>query len=181
VTESVPGGTLPADPHARWGRLLTRRLPRAVSSGLAAAGVLTACTPGTPTSAPPPAVAGAPSASVAPAGPSADPYHPPPRDTVELPLYRAWQQFSLQCARCHGEDGQGTSFGPSLLHALGPDGDVNSHDAFVDVLTHGRPDKGMPSAAKMGLDSTYFDGLYAYLKARSDGRLHGGRPARREG
>jgi hypothetical protein len=38
----------------------------------------------------------------------------------------------------------------------------------------------MPSAAKMGLDSVYFDGLYLYLKGRSDGRLHGGRPARRE-
>lgn len=154
-----------------------RRLLCTISIVRAAAGVLTACTPGNPTSAPPPAAV-APSASVAPAEPSADPYHPPPRDTVELPLYHAWQQYSLQCARCHGEDGQGTSFGPSLLHALGPDGDVNSRDAFIDVLTHGRPDKGMPSAAKMGLDSTFFDGLYAYLKARSDGRLRGGRPAR---
>jgi mono/diheme cytochrome c family protein len=152
-----------------------------VSTGLAAAGALTACTPAHPTSGPPPAVAAASSESVASTAPAADPYHPPPRDTVEIPLYKAWQQYSLQCARCHGEDGQGTSFGPSLLHALSPDGDVNSREAFLDVLTHGRPDKGMPSAAKMGLDSTYFDGLYAYLKARSDGRLHGGRPARREG
>jgi hypothetical protein len=38
----------------------------------------------------------------------------------------------------------------------------------------------MPSAAKMGVDSTYFEGLYQYLKARSEGLLHGGRPARRE-
>jgi len=99
---------------------------------------------------------------------------------VDVPLYKAWQQYSLQCARCHGEDGQGSSFGPSLLHALKPDGDVPTRAAFLDVLIHGRHDKGMPSAAKMGLDSVYFDGLYDYLKGRSDGRLHGSRPARRE-
>ena len=159
----------------------TRHLLCTLSTGLAAAGLLTACTPGNPTSAPPPAVAAASSESAAPATPLADPYHPPPRDTVETTLYKAWQQYSLQCARCHGEDAQGSSFGPSLLHALSPDGDVTTREAFLDVLTHGRSDKGMPSAAKMGLDSTYFDGLYAYLKARSDGRLHGGRPARRDG
>jgi mono/diheme cytochrome c family protein len=151
-----------------------------ITLGLAAAVIPAACAPGNPATAPPPPVAAASSESAAPSPPPADPYHPPPRDTVDTPLYRAWQQYSLQCARCHGEDGQGTSFGPSLLHALGPDGDVSTPEAFLDVLTHGRPDKGMPSAAKMGLDSTYFDGLYAYLKARSDGRLHGGRPARRE-
>jgi len=149
-----------------------------VSTSIAAAAVLTACAP---TGAPPPTVAAASSETLSVAvAASADPYHPSPRDTVDIPLYKAWQQYSLQCARCHGEDGQGTSFGPSLLHALGPDGDVTTREAFLDVLTHGRPDKGMPSAAKMGLDPSYFDGLYAYLKARSDGRLHGGRPARRD-
>jgi mono/diheme cytochrome c family protein len=144
-------------------------------------GALAACAPATPASSPPPA-ASAPAASpeAASTAPAADPYHPPPRDTVDVPLYKAWQQYSLQCARCHGEDGQGTSFGPSLLHALKPDGDVPTREAFLDVLIHGRHDKGMPSAAKMGLDSVYFDGLYDYLKGRSDGRLHGSRPARRE-
>lgn len=144
-------------------------------------GALAACAPATPASSPPPAES-APAASPVAASTvlAADPYHPPPRDTVDVPLYKAWQQYSLQCARCHGEDGQGTSFGPSLLHALKPDGDVPTREAFLDVLIHGRQDKGMPSAAKMGLDSVYFDGLYDYLKGRSDGRLRGGRPARRE-
>jgi mono/diheme cytochrome c family protein len=143
---------------------------------------LAACAPATPASSPPPAepAPAVEAASPAPAAPLADPYHPPPRDTVDIPLYKAWQQYSLQCARCHGEDGQGTSFGPSLLHALKPNGDVPTREEFLDVLIHGRHDKGMPSAEKMGLDSVYFAGLYDYLKGRSDGRLHGGRPARRE-
>jgi mono/diheme cytochrome c family protein len=111
---------------------------------------------------------------------AADPYHPPPRDTVEAPLYKAWQQYMLQCARCHGEDGQGSTFAPSLLAALRPDADVPSQEEFLSILTKGREEKGMPSAGKMGVDSVYLGGLYEYLKGRSDGRLHGGRPARRE-
>jgi mono/diheme cytochrome c family protein len=120
-------------------------------------------------------------AALAPPTPvAADPYHPPPRDTVELAAYKGWQQFSLHCARCHGEDGQGTSFAPSLVLALKPDGHTPTREDFMLVLTRGRSDKGMPSAAKIGIDSLYFDGLYDYLKGRSDGRLHGGRPARGE-
>ena len=130
-----------------------------------------------------PALSAAPTAApVGAAAPAtADPYHPAPRDTVDLAAYKGWQQFSLQCARCHGEDAQGSSFGPSLLVALRPDGHTPTREKFLSVLSDGRPDKGMPSAAKMGVDSAYFEGLYQYLKGRSDGRLHGGRPARREG
>ena len=86
----------------------------------------------------------------------------------------------LQCARCHGDEPLGTSFAPSLVSALKPDGDIATMERFVALLSEGRPDKGMPSAAKIGLDSAYFEGLYRYLKGRSDGTLHGGRPARRE-
>lgn len=133
-----------------------------------------ACSRGAPAPSPAPA-----SPTPAPAVVAADPYHPPPRDTVEAAVYKGWQQMMLQCARCHGDDAQGTSFGPSLVLALGPDGRVPTRDEFLDVLVNGRSDKGMPSAAQMGIDSVYFEGLYQYLKGRSDGRLHGGRPARR--
>ena len=55
-----------------------------------------------------------------------------------------------------------------------------SNEKFVEVLRNGRKDKGMPTAAKMGLDSVYFDGLYAYLSGRGSGKFKGGRPARSE-
>jgi mono/diheme cytochrome c family protein len=145
-------------------------------STLSALGVMGACH----RAAPPPSVAPANPSPPATTAVAPDPYHPPPRDTVEVPLYKAWQQYSLQCARCHGEEAQGSSFGPSLLRALQADGNVPTREEFMHVLTNGRSDKGMPSAEKMGIDSVYFDGLYEYLKGRSDGRLHGGRPARRE-
>jgi mono/diheme cytochrome c family protein len=138
-----------------------------------------ACTRTTPAPAPEPE-AKTPTAAAAAPVPMADPYHPAPRDTVEIALYRAWQQYQLQCARCHGEDAQGSTFGPSLLVGLRPDGNVPTRDQFLDVLVHGRKDKGMPDITKTGVDSVHFDGLYRYLKGRSDGALHGGRPARRE-
>ena len=128
---------------------------------------------------------GAESAAVPPAtsdpSPPApvDSYHPAPRDTIDAESYDGWKQFSLHCARCHGEDAQGTSFGPSLVAALQPDGPTPARDGFISVLSLGRADKGMPSAGTLGLDSAYFAGLYRYLKGRSEGRLHGGRPARR--
>ena len=144
---------------------------------LALLDALGACSRPAPSPSPPPA---SPTPSVTSTVVAADPYHPPPRDTVEVAAYRGWQQFSLQCARCHGEDAQGTSFAPSLVLALQPDGHVSTREKFMSILADGRPDKGMPSASTMGLDSAYFDGLYQYLKGRSDGHLHGGRPARRE-
>jgi mono/diheme cytochrome c family protein len=113
--------------------------------------------------------------------PAADPYHPTAQDTVDAAVYDGWKQYFLQCSRCHGEDANGSSFGPSLLVALKPDGSIPSQDEFVNILTHGRRDKGMPSAATMGLEPAYFPGLYRYLKGRSDGSLRAGRPARRTG
>lgn len=106
-----------------------------------------------------------------------DPYHVPPADTLAPALYDGWKQFRLLCDRCHGEDARGTTFGPDLLPALGPDGSVPTRDAFVALLIQGRPGRGMPSAAKLGLDPDYFDGLYQYLRRRSMGELAGGRPA----
>jgi mono/diheme cytochrome c family protein len=134
--------------------------------------VLAAC------SAPAPAPASAPTPAVAPAGP--DPYHPPPRDTVDAETYNGWKQYSLHCARCHGDDALGTTFGPNLVTSLGPKGEVSTREDFLEVLRNGRHDKGMPSAAKMGLDSVYFEGLYRYLAGRGSGVLKGGRPARLE-
>jgi hypothetical protein len=64
--------------------------------------------------------------------------------------------------------------------SLGQSGEISTREDFLEVLRNGRHDKGMPSAAKMGLDSVYFEGLYRYLAGRGAGTLKGGRPARLE-
>lgn len=109
----------------------------------------------------------------------ADPNHPAPRDTLDGLAYEGWKQYSLQCARCHGDDALGTSFGPDLVASLRPDGRVPTREAFMAVLVAGRPDKGMPPAARLGLEPANLEGLFEYLSGRSSGRFHGGRPARR--
>lgn len=104
-----------------------------------------------------------------------------PRDTVDESSYEGWKQYSLHCARCHGEDAQGTSFGPNLLLSMRPEGAVGGREAFMALLSAGRPDRGMPSALNLGMGAEFFEGVYAYLAGRSSGRLHGGRPVRRTG
>ena len=140
------------------------------------AGMLAACSASTPASSPSPQAETAPPATQAAAAP--DPYHPVPRDTVENETYQGWKQYSLHCARCHGDDALGSTFGPSLVEAFGPKGEISDREHFLEVLHGSRTEKGMPSAAKMGLDSTYFEGLYRYLAGRGSGKLKGGRPAR---
>ena len=49
------------------------------------------------------------------------------------------------------------------------------HDLFVQTVKNGRPDKGMPTWGPL-LTDKQVDDLYAYLKARSEGRLAPGRP-----
>ncbi|MCA1838075.1 MAG: cytochrome c, partial [Actinobacteria bacterium] len=47
-----------------------------------------------------------------------DQYHQAPRDTVSQEVYDGWKQFNLNCARCHGEDVQGTTIAPHLILSL---------------------------------------------------------------
>lgn len=101
------------------------------------------------------------------------------RDTVDAATYDGWKQYSLQCARCHGDDALGSSFGPNLITSLRPDGPIPTREAFLALLASGRPDKGMPAAGTLGLEQKYFDGMYAYLSGRSAGRYRGGRPERK--
>ena len=144
---------------------------------IALTAVLGACSGSARTNPPAPAPA---TAADAPTPSPSDPYHRPPRDTLDAAAYDGWKQYSHHCARCHGEEAQGTSFGPNLLTALRPDGSLPTRESVLAVLAQGRPDRGMPSAATLGLEPTHFDGLYQYLKGRSDGIYHGGRHALRE-
>lgn len=108
-----------------------------------------------------------------------DPYHFPPFDTLPQTAYDGWKQYQLACARCHGEDARGTSFGPDLVEALRTDSRIPDLPAFAMVLAAGRPDRGMPPAVTLGVGAEYFGMIYEYLKGRSENRYLGGRPALR--
>jgi mono/diheme cytochrome c family protein len=88
-------------------------------------------------------------------------------DAATLAGWRTWR--ALACERCHGAEQEGL-VGPSLVESLR----LLSKEQFEQTVLSGRPDKGMPnfSASKMVVDN--IDGLYAYLKGRSDGAIQSG-------
>jgi mono/diheme cytochrome c family protein len=78
--------------------------------------------------------------------------------------FRAWR--AAACDRCHGANQQGL-VGPSLLESF----KVLSKEDFVKTVTEGRLEKGMPSFKTSPTVMGNTDGLYAYLKGRSNGDI----------
>jgi cytochrome c len=104
-------------------------------------------------------------------------YHAAPRDTVTVVVYQGWKQFALHCARCHGDDGVGTSFAPALIESVKATGGTPTFETFVQTVCAGRMDKGMPAWCTLGLEMDNIQALHAYLVERASGALGIGRPA----
>ena len=88
-------------------------------------------------------------------------------DAKTLAGWKTWR--ALACERCHGAAQEGL-VGPALVESL----KKLSKEDFHKTIMNGRPEKGMPpfSASKMVNDN--WEGLYAYLKGRSDGKIKPG-------
>lgn len=105
-----------------------------------------------------------------------DQYHQAPHDTVSQEVYDGWKQFNLNCARCHGEDVQGTTIAPHLILSLKPEGPINTKELFIQTVCAGRPARGMPSWCALGMELPTIEKIYAYVKG-SDAKIGPGRPA----
>jgi mono/diheme cytochrome c family protein len=103
-----------------------------------------------------------------------DKYHPAARDTVSQVVYTGWKYFNLNCARCHGEDVTGTTIAPHLIDSF-KSGKVD-HDEFWKVVHGSRAERGMPNWSGL-IDDEKLEAIYQYVKGRSEGKLHPGRPA----
>jgi mono/diheme cytochrome c family protein len=90
--------------------------------------------------------------------------------------YEGWRQYSVHCARCHGQDALPNPVAANLLLSLGPDGPIKSEQMFTDVVTAGRVAGGMP-AFKGILTPVQVKAIYAYVKGRAEKRTPPGRPA----
>jgi mono/diheme cytochrome c family protein len=88
-------------------------------------------------------------------------------DNATLEGWRTWR--ALACERCHGNQQQGL-VGPSLIDAL----KRLSREEFKTAVLKGRPEKGMPNFDGSKMVTENIDGLYAYLKGRSDGAIKPG-------
>lgn len=112
--------------------------------------------------------------------PLRDAYHQAPLDTVTQQVYDGWKQYNLNCARCHGEDVQGTTIAPHLIVSLQPGGSIPTKELFMQTVCAGRPEKGMPAWCPLGLEMSKIEAIYSYVKGRSEGKLRLGRPALRQ-
>jgi mono/diheme cytochrome c family protein len=90
--------------------------------------------------------------------------------------YEGWRQYSVQCARCHGQDALPNPVAANLLISLGPGGPIDTPEKFVQVVSEGRPDRGMP-AFKSIMTPDQIQAVYAYVKGRAEKRIPPGRPA----
>jgi mono/diheme cytochrome c family protein len=89
-------------------------------------------------------------------------------DKSTLEGWRTWR--ALACERCHGARQEGM-VGPSLVEAL----QRLSKEQFKHSVLKGNPEKGMPNFDGSKLVAENIDGLYSYLKGRSDGAIQPGR------
>jgi len=89
-------------------------------------------------------------------------------DKLTLEGWRTWR--ALACERCHGARQEGM-VGPSLIESLRR----MSKEEFKQSILKGKPEKGMPNFDGSKMVTENIDGLYAYLKGRSDGAIQPGR------
>jgi mono/diheme cytochrome c family protein len=89
-------------------------------------------------------------------------------DAKTLAGWKTWR--ALACERCHGAEQEGL-VGPPLVETL----KTLSKQDFHTVMMKGRPEKGMPPFEGSPMVKENWEGLYAYLKGRSDGKIAPGR------
>ena len=91
---------------------------------------------------------------------------------VDARTYNGYRRFHAGCNHCHGQDGMGSTFAPSLVQGL-PD-----IEAFRRIVRDGVRDGDLVMKGFAGDPNVapYVDDIYDYLRARADGALGRGRP-----
>ncbi|MCS0502778.1 c-type cytochrome, methanol metabolism-related [Ancylobacter mangrovi] len=98
--------------------------------------------------------------------------------TVDWYTSVGYIRYTANCMQCHGPDGLGSSFAPSLVDAL----QNLSYSQFLDTVTNGKKnvsasqDLVMPAFGVNPNVMCYIDAIFVYLRARSDGALGRGQP-----
>jgi mono/diheme cytochrome c family protein len=93
---------------------------------------------------------------------------------VDAATYNGYRRYHGGCSHCHGPDGMGSTFGPTLVDRLPDVG------AFRRAVRDGQStgNSVMKGYADDPNIAPYVDDIYAYLQARADGALGRGRPDR---
>ena len=106
-------------------------------------------------------------------------YHVGGDGTVDWYTFSGFRRYHSECHVCHGPDGEGSTYAPALLGSL----QALSYEQFQEIVVNGKkssPTSVMPALGENLNVMCYLDDIYVYLKARADGALGRGRPAKRE-
>ena len=105
-----------------------------------------------------------------------------PDGAVDWATFNGYRRFNSICETCHGFDGEGSSFGPRLVDVL----TTMPHDKFLEIVANGMQDVNTAQTLTMPAFGTnpnvmcYIEDIYTYMRARADGVLGRGRPAKHE-
>jgi methanol metabolism-related c-type cytochrome len=119
-------------------------------------------------------------ALAAPADQSAEKPYTVTDGKVDKKTFNGWRRYTESCLRCHGPDGAGSSYAPSLVDSA----KKMTQDEFNEIVVNGRTNVNpanenvMPPFGEVEDVVAYLDDIWAYLKARADGVLGRGRPPR---
>ena len=102
--------------------------------------------------------------------------------TLDWYTFSGYRRYHAECHTCHGPDGEGSSYGPTLVNTL----KTMSYADFTQIVVNGRKSVNaaqqtvMPALGENANVMCYLDDIYSYLQARADGALRRGRPEKRE-
>ena len=99
---------------------------------------------------------------------------------VSAEVYEGWRQYSVHCARCHGQDVLGNPVAANLLESVAPGGPAGEQEQFLTVVAAGRPEKGMPGFQDQ-MSPEQISAVYAYVRGRATREVPPGRPRPPEG
>ncbi len=101
---------------------------------------------------------------------------------VDFYTYAGFVRYSANCMQCHGPDGLGSTYAPSLVNSLKT---LSYGDLFM-IVANGRQkvsasqDLVMPSLGNNKNIMCYLDAIFVYLRARANDAVGRGRPVDHE-
>ncbi len=105
-----------------------------------------------------------------------------PDGKVDWYTYAGYIRYSANCLACHGPDGLGSTYAPSLVDAL----KTMSYGDFLGTVAGGKKNVSasqnlvMPAFGANKNVMCYIDAIYIYLRARADGAVGRNRPTSHE-